>query len=77
MVQLCKGMVNNMRSTAFWKALGTGAAAPAMLYAPRQDYMIYAALDTVPVAEDCQRKSVTVCSQAGKTVKVISHEHKR
>jgi len=66
-----------MRSTAFWKALGTGAAAPAMLYAPEQDYMIYATIDTITKTETYEFTSVIVCSKADTIVKVTSNECKR
>jgi len=77
MVQRYKDMVNNMKSTVFWEALGTGAAAPAMLYSPRKDYMIYANFRPVLTTNVCKIKSVNTRSKSNKTIKVIRHEHAR
>lgn len=65
-----------MRSNAFWRALGAGASAPALLCAPKQHYMDYATLlpDMMPTLDvNDHSSSVTGATEA---LHVIQHDQK-
>lgn len=76
MVQFCKDMVTSMKSNTFWRALGAGASAPAMLYAPRQHYMEYAASLAYSHPATEAGESIHVCAQSAESMRIAHHEPK-